>query len=225
MIPLHVHTGDLGEPDDRIHYRVASNGFFLVDRNPLFTSVTPAMSVPGLAPLTASLRLAVPRVPRLVMERVYGFFRAVHEAFAGGEAIVFIQYAPASRTFGLAVPPQTLFRHRQASGRWWSEARVAYGYLPPRDGSVRLGDAHSHGSHSAHFSPTDDHDDAGAVGLRIVLGRVDEPRPEVAVSFVAHGTRFRLRPEDAIEDFSLALPPPRRWIRRVRCRPGGHDAA
>jgi PRTRC genetic system protein A len=224
MIPIHLNTRDALEPDAPMHYLVASNGIFLVDRSPLFTSVTPVRAVPDLAPAATSLRLAVPRLPRPVIERVYGFFRAVYRAFDAGEAIVFIDYAAESKTFRLGVPPQTLFRRRQASGGWSTEPRVAYGLLPPAHGFVRLGDAHSHGASSAYFSCTDDQDDAHQVGLRIVLGRVDHGRPDMSVSFVAHGTRFHLRAEDAVEEFSVPLTPPRRWLRQVAFRPGDDDA-
>jgi hypothetical protein len=84
-------------------------------------------------------------------------------------------------------------------------------------GFLKLGDAHSHGDSPAFFSSIDDRDD-GEDGLRVVMGRLDRPRPDICVSFVANGTRFRLDVEDVLEDFTEPLPPPEAWTRRVACR-------
>lgn len=215
MIPLYVHTPDLVEPADPIYYLVAANGTFLVDKSALFTSVTPVPVIAGLAPCRAELRLSAPRVPRLAMERIYGFFRTVFEQW-DGEAVIFVYYSAASSEFALRVPPQTLFRYR-AAGRWRTERRVTYGYVPRADGFVKLGDAHSHANLPAYFSCVDDRDDTQP-GLCIVMGELDRPQPDVRVSFMAHGTRFPLNARDVIEDFSEPLTPPRRWLEQVTCR-------
>ncbi|MBI4168885.1 MAG: Mov34/MPN/PAD-1 family protein [Acidobacteria bacterium] len=205
MIPFHGCYPGGAEPSAPIYYLVAANGVFLVDRSLLFTSVTPAPRVPGLARADVSLQLSLPRIPRQLLERMYGFFRAVYETWQG-EAVAFIYYAPASRTFRLAVPPQTLAH----------AGHVTYGHLSRPDGFIKLGDAHSHAAFPAFFSGTDDRDDAQD-GLRIVLGRVHRRPPDVSVSFVAHATRFLLRPQDILEDFSTPLTPPRKWLERVTC--------
>lgn len=219
MIRCYLNTPGLAEPADAIYYLVAANGTFLVNKTPLYTSITEARGVPGLLPREPAVRLAVPRVPRKLMERVYGFFQAVYQRW-GGEAVVFLYYAPASQGFGVAVPPQTLRRH-QVYGRWRTEPRVAYGYVPRAAGYVKLGDAHSHADLPAFFSNTDDRDDQQD-GLRIVLGELHRLRPDVkvSVSFVAQGKRFILKPEEVLENFSMPLTPPRAWLDRVTCQTG-----
>jgi len=219
VIPLYADTPGLAEPPESLYYLVAANGTFLVNRSPLFTAVTAARSLPGLLCREPSIQLAFPRLPRQLMERIYGFFKSVYREWEG-EAIVFLFYAPADRTFHVGVPPQTLYRHR-AGDRWRTEGRVSYGYLARGQGLVKLGDAHSHGSATAFFSCRDDADDTTHDGLRIVLGQMDRRHPDVSVSFVTQGTRFLLRAADVIEDFSAALTPPRAWLRQVTCRRPG----
>jgi hypothetical protein len=81
---------------------------------------------------------------------------------------------------------------------------------------IKLGDAHSHADLPAFFSAQDDRDDCEE-GLKIVIGRMDRGVPETEVSFVAGQQRFALRPEDALEDFAVPMPPPRIWIQRFHC--------
>ena len=225
MIPLYVATPGFAEPRESLYYMVAANGTFLVNRTALFTAVTAARALPGLLYREPSIQLAFPRVPRQLMERIYGFFKTVYLLWEG-EAIVFLFYGPAERTFHVGVPPQTLFRHRTGD-RWRTEGRVSYGHLPRGKGIIKLGDAHSHASAAAFFSCRDDADDTTHDGLRIVLGRMDRRRPDVNVSFVTQGTRFLLGAADVMEDFSAALTPPRAWLRQVTCRHLGelHDGA
>jgi hypothetical protein len=217
MIPFYLNAPGHADPAEPIYYLVAANGIFLVNKTPLFTSITEAGALPGLLRQEPTVLLSIPKVPRKIMERIYGFFREVYQRWEG-EAVAFLYYAPAIQAFGIAVPPQTLYRY-QSRGRWRTEHRVAYGSVPRVQGYVKLGDAHSHADLPAFFSHTDDRDDRQD-GLRIILGDLDRPRPDVKVSFVAQGTRFILRPEDALEDFSTPLTPPRAWLNKVTCQTG-----
>jgi hypothetical protein len=216
VIPFYADTPRFAEPPESLYYVVAANGTFLVNRTSLFTAVTATRSLPGLLCREPSIQLAFPRLPRQLMERIYGFFKTVFLRWEG-EAIVFVFYAPAEGTFHVGVPPQTLFRHR-AGDCWRTEGRVSYGYLPRGKGLIKLGDAHSHASAPAFFSCRDDVDDTTHDGLRIVLGQMHRRRPDVNVSFVTQGTRFVLSAADVIEDFAVALTPPRAWLRQVTCR-------
>lgn len=218
MIPVFLQTPEFSEPPDPVYHLVAANGTFLVNKTALFTSVTAAHRVPGLEPRVPSLDLYMPRVPRLIMERLYGFFRAIYEQ-VDGEAVAFIYHAPATGAFRIAIPPQTLYR-TYAFGRWRTEKRVSYGFIPRADGFVKLGDAHSHCDQVAAFSCTDDRDDTQD-GLRIVLGSLHRRPPDVGVSFVANGNRFTLSSETILEDFRVPLTPPRAWLDRVVVRMNG----
>jgi PRTRC genetic system protein A len=215
MIPLHLKAGGMEEPTAATYYLVAANGAFLVRRTELFASVTKARSVVGLEEQAESLTLSFPRLPRHLLEITYGFFRLVHRRLRG-EAIVFIYFSRALNEFRFEAPPQVLTRHRTRRG-WRTAGKVEYRTLPRPDGFLKLGDVHSHGDCAAFFSATDDRDDAAEDGLRIVMGRLHQPKPDVQVSFVINRTRFPLDVNDVLEEFSEPAAPPQRWIRRVSC--------
>jgi hypothetical protein len=50
------------------------------------------------------------------------------------------------------------------------------------------------------------------------MGGLHRPQPEIRVSFIASGTRFRLEPEEVLEDCVEPTPPPDAWIGRIECR-------
>jgi hypothetical protein len=215
VIPLHLKTSDAEEPGDPTYYLVAANGVFLVKNTGIFCSVTEAKVVAGLEEQHPSVALAFPRLPRDLLDRIYGFFQHVYERL-DGEAIVFLYYSPETGEFRAEAPPQQLTRYRTYRG-WRTAGSVEYRSLQRPAGFLKLGDAHSHADSPAFFSPVDDRDDAED-GLRVVMGRLDRREPDVSVSFVANGTRFGLARHDVLEDFGTPVPPTETWIRRVVCR-------
>ena len=215
MIPLYLKTADLGEPGDSTYYLLAANGVFMVKKAGVFVSVTEAKTVTGLQKQLPSLALSFPKLPRNLIERIYGFFHFVYKRL-DGEAVVFIYYSPERGEFHVDAPPQKLTRYRTHRG-WRTEGNVEYRSIPRPKGFLKLGDAHSHGDSQAFFSSVDDRDD-GEDGLRVVMGNLDRPEPDVRVSFIANGTRFRLEVTDVLEDFTEPLPPPEAWTRRIICR-------
>ena len=215
MIPVYVKYSDFADLSDSIYYLVASDGVFLVKKTALFKSVTQARLIAGLESQTASIELLFPRIPRRILEAIYGFFSFVCRRW-DGEAVAFLYYSPQTGEFLVDVPPQRLFRFRSKSG-WETEGRVEYGALPRPEGFLKIGDAHSHGRQPAFFSSTDDHDDLED-GLRIVMGSLHRNVPDIRVSFVSGSYRFGLELEGVLEDFSSTLPPPAEWTRRVTCR-------
>jgi hypothetical protein len=150
-----------------------------------------------------------------LLEQIYGFFQLVFNRW-DGEAVVFLYYSPARCEFLADAPPQQLTRYRTHRG-WSTAGHVEYRSISRPDGFLKLGDAHSHGDSAAFFSSVDDRDDCED-GLRIVMGHLDRSRPDVRVSFIANGTRFRLEAEDVLDAFNEPLEPPERWTRRVSCR-------
>jgi hypothetical protein len=213
MIPIHFKTKDFTEPATGLYYLVTARGNFLVKKTNLYTSVTQADTIPGLLGQKESLSLRLPRLPREIVEQMYGFFDAVFRMW-DGEAIVFLYYSPETGSFRIEPPPQTLFRYKSFAGFWRTEMSVTYGYLQRPEGYIKLGDAHSHADLPAFFSCIDDEDDKED-GLRITLGNLDRSRPDVSASFIVNGARFPLNPEDVLEDFSTPSPPPQEWLERV----------
>ena len=218
MIPVYLKTADFEQPAEPLYYLVAANGVFLVKDAGLFASVTKAENVAGLESVVPAFTLRMPKVPRDLMEKVYGFFDVVYRQW-DGEAVAFLYYSSDGERFHVDVPPQTLFRYRTHSG-WRTQGRLEYGPLPRPEGFLWLGDIHSHGDSRAFFSGTDDRDD-GQDGLRIVMGRLNRDIFEICVSFVTGGTRFELAPEDILEEFSRPLPAPSEWLQRISFRCNG----
>ena len=214
MIPLFLKSTEFEEPDASAYYLLAANGVFLVKKGGIFSSVTEAPLV-GLGRQRPSLRLGFPKVPRELLERMYGFFRYAYEQF-DSEAVVFLYYSPEQGIFHADAPPQVVTRYRTYHG-WRTAGNVEYGTMSRPHGFLKLGDAHSHGESPAFFSPTDDRDD-GEDGLRIVMGALHRSPPEVRVSFIASGTRFRLEPHEVLEDFIEPTRPPDEWTERIECR-------
>jgi hypothetical protein len=214
MIPTFFKTAGFQEPPAPMYYLVTANGLFLVRKTGLFTSISRTSSVAGLEPQQPALALRFGKIPRSVMERVYGFFAWAWRQWQS-EAILFLYYSPTTGEFVLDAPPQTIYLYRRM-GRWRAEGRVSYRALSRPEGYIKLGDLHSHADLPAFFSAQDDHDDCEE-GLKIVMGRMHRSVPETEVSFVAGPHRFTLRPEDALEDFAVPMPPPPLWIERFHC--------
>ncbi len=223
MIPVYFKTEDFTEPATDIYYLITARSNFLVKKTNLFTSVTQAEVIPGLLGQKESLSLRLPRLPREIVEQMYGFFDAVFQMW-DGEAIVFLYYSPETGDFKIEPPPQTLFRYKSFAGFWRTEMRVTYGYLQRPEGYIKLGDAHSHADLPAFFSCKDDEDDKED-GLRITLGNLDRSRPDVSASFVVNGARFTLNPEDVLEDFSTPAPPPQEWLERITVKERRHSSS
>lgn len=214
MIPIYRKTADFEEPPEAMYHLLTRDGLFRVLRTGLFTAVLKADGVPDLESQHSSLQLGFPRLPRKLIESVYGFFQTVFDRWEA-EAIVLLYFSPAQRLFRVAVPSQTIYRY-QIGSSWRTEGRVSYGYHARPEGFVKLGDAHSHADLPAFNSCVDDRDDRED-GLRIVIGDLHRRFPSVSASFVAAGYRFRLTREEVIEDFLSPASPPEEWLAQVAC--------
>ncbi|MDR3703759.1 MAG: hypothetical protein P4L56_29185 [Candidatus Sulfopaludibacter sp.] len=123
MIPLYCKTADFEEPPEAMYHLLTRDGLFRVLRTGLFTAVLSVEGVPDLESQKSGLQLGFPRVPRKLMESVYGFFQAVFDRWEA-EAIVLLYYSPEQRIFRVAVPKQTIYRYQNGS-RWHTEGRVS----------------------------------------------------------------------------------------------------
>lgn len=215
MIPIYIKTETSSEPDASMYYLVATNGVFLVKKTDLYSSVTLADWIAGLPYQAPSLTLDVPKIPRELMEQIYGFFDAVFQKWKS-EAIVVLFYQPERREFRLGIPEQTVSRYWYG-GTWNTVGHVEYTSVPRPEGFLKIGDIHSHGREGAFFSLVDDEDDRED-GLRMVMGSLHIEPPELCASFIAGGYRFTLGRDEVAEDFTEAMPPPPEWLERVHLR-------
>lgn len=196
------------------YYLITGDGLFLSRRTELYSASVPADQVAGLQPHHASLTLQIPHLPLRLMERTWGFFRAVWEKWQG-EAIVIMFYAPSTRRFAFRVPPQRI-TGRFIYSRFYADLRLDYGSCErPGPEFVKLGTFHSHGNGSAGHSSIDMHDELYESGLHLTAGYVNTSLPEITAAFVVSGTRFTVRPADIVPAMNVSRPAPRAWLEQV----------
>src|SRR5438093_12030278 len=88
LFPVAVKDAAFTPPDAATYYLLAANGLFVERRTPLFTASVPVESgVPGLRPHDAHLALPLPRLPRSLVERAVGFFRAAFARWQGRASV------------------------------------------------------------------------------------------------------------------------------------------
>jgi hypothetical protein len=221
LLPVTVKDAAFRPPDASTYYVLAANGLFLERETPLFSAAVPVEGgVPGLLPHRARLTLHLPRLPRTLVERALGFFRAVYDRWRG-EGILIMFYAPALRRFAFRAPPQRLcgrFEH----GRFRADLQLDYGACArPSPEYWKLGTFHSHGSASPAHSGIDMHDELYEAGLHLTAGYVDRAMPEFAAAFVVGRTRFVLAAEDVLPVVRAVRRPPASWLSQVTvaCEP------
>jgi hypothetical protein len=214
LFPVVVKDAAFAAPDAPSYYVVAANGLFLERRTPLFSASVPVAGVAGLLEHEAALVLHIPRLPRVLLERSLGFFRAVYERWEG-EAILMLFYAPALGRFVLRAPSQVI-TGRIVYGRFRADLRLDYrACAKPGPEYLKLGTFHSHGHLGPTHSSIDMHDELYEAGLHITAGYVDSSLPEFAAAFVVGRTRFTLSPDDVLPRFGAARRPPQSWLREV----------
>lgn len=182
---------------------VAANGLFLYRETFLYRSLVLAPKAeaalgacgfplafdllrPGLRELEPTVELKAP-LPAWMRERMLAFFRRVW-ATHRTEGFLSILCNPATGAYSLYAPQQFI-----------SPAAVA---VPADatypDGLRRAGTAHSHPCGAFH-SGTDQHDEDGADGLHIVVGNLEESRPEIIGALVVGGQRVALKESEVFE--------------------------
>jgi hypothetical protein len=232
LFPVVVKDAAFEPPEAPTYYVLARDGLYLERRTDLFAaSVRVEGGVPGLLPHESRIRLALPRLPRQLVERAVGFFRAVYRRWEG-EAILVLFHAPATpdrpARFALGAPPQVI-RGRFERGRFRADLRLEYGACEkPGPEYRKLGTFHSHANVGPAQSAIDAHDELFETGLHLTAGYVDAPRPEFAAAFVVGRTRFPLPAEQVLEPFQAVRRWPAAWMEQVTvvCDrwPGGDDA-
>jgi PRTRC genetic system protein A len=161
-------------------YVVAGDGVFLATENELLSVRVPVArcAVRGLVPVYPACTLLHGRLPVHLWRDMLRLARGV--AVLGREVLFTVvhdhaaaQAAGAAAGYRLDVPDQVA-----------GAARVAY--RPPGPGTRVALELHSHHTLPARFSRTDDADEQ-RLCLYGVIGRLDRPRPEVALRVGAYG--------------------------------------
>jgi hypothetical protein len=219
FLPVVLKDAGFRAPEASDYYVLARNGLFLERHTDIFSASVPVEGgVPGLAAHEPRLTLRLPRLPRAMLERAMGFFRAVWERWEG-EAILLIFYAPAAgdrpSRFAFGAPPQRI-RGRFERGRFRADLRLEYGACErPGPEFRKLGTFHSHGHVGPAHSSTDEHDELFETGLHLTAGYVDSRLPAFAATFVVGRTRFPLEPRVFLPVFRAPRRPPAAWLAQV----------
>jgi PRTRC genetic system protein A len=150
-------------------YVLAGDGIYLAASNDDLDVRVPiaACDVRGLPLVYPACNLRHGRLPQWIWD---GIVWAAHAGYmAGREVLLVVTYDP-SRGHRLTVPPQV-------------SGPVSVIYRPPANAVLEI---HSHGSHPAVFSATDNRDEQG---LRIygVVGRLGTDQPTVSLRVGAYG--------------------------------------
>jgi hypothetical protein len=117
------------------------------------------------------------------------FFRYAEQKFNGAEAVVRLFYRESDGTWKAHAFPQTI-----SAARCTETGDVTvdpdFRRITREEGYDQFGTIHSHGRMSAFQSGTDHHDETGAPGLHVTIGKLDEKKLSFHARLVYRGFMF-----------------------------------
>jgi hypothetical protein len=202
--------------DRRMFYLLAGTGLFKCRNHEFFRSCVPARQGPSeLAGQEPFVQCSFPMIPRVLFERVVGFFDRIRELH-NSEASVLLAFDRGRGAVRSIVPRQTATVIRTSDGY---QHPIGLFYFPPTDlppDWVVFGDIHSHVDMAAYSSATDVDDETHSAGLHIVLGRLYLEPMESHVAAVVDGERFEMKLADVVEGYEQrSRDVPDEWISKV----------
>ena len=154
--------GSLPQAQEGVRYHVATDGLWREVNTAWLAALAPVATTDhGITPFGAlkervDLRVCPPK-------HLWGEFLAqAKAAFPQESASVFAWNAVDDSWRHVPRTPETV-----------TDSYIAYQEPSLGTDEIPVVDIHSHGRHSAHFSSTDDKDDAGGIKVSVVLGNVD----------------------------------------------------
>lgn len=216
--PLYLKLDDdMPWPEqEHVFYLMTHDGLFLCRRHPLFQSCVRAQQHPSeLASQHPFLRLNYPRIPKLLMEQIIGFFDLIGQRHKS-EAAVLLVWNQNTRVIEVMVPDQTGIVGSGYGSTYPLELEYEVPPLPPH--LLLIGDIHSHVDHAAYASGKDKNDEQHRPGLHLVVGRLYLEPPDLHCEIVADGTRFKVKdPSTILEGYVERRPSdvPQAWIDKV----------
>jgi proteasome lid subunit RPN8/RPN11 len=200
-------------------FLLASNGLWICRRHEFFESSVPARNWPAhLDAHQPFLDLHHPKIPRVLLESIVGFFDHIARCFAA-EAGVLLVWNSTRQRIELLVPDQVA--HVAVTSRG-ERLPIDLQYEIPAHLSPPLrivGDVHSHVFWAAYSSAQDRRDEQFRPGLHVVVGRLDEEPPEFHVEYVVDGTRFEVSLDQIMEGYDArARYVSPSWLQKVKVR-------
>jgi len=225
LTPIYLKTQPrMAWPDDTFFYVMTADGLFVCRNHRFFRSCVPAPRWPSaLARQETFLKVAYPKMPRAMIERIVGFFSAVADRH-NSEAGVLLAWDEPAQRLHVVVPDQVA----TVSRNWFGDVfPIGLKYEWPTelpDGWVIVGDVHSHVDHWPNPSYIDDLDETHRAGVHVVVGRIRSEPPEFHVEAVVDGQRFTLRPDQIMDDYRRRRDKvPRAWLEKVRIKTYGYQ--
>jgi len=224
ITPIYLKTQPrMAWPDDTFFYVMTGDGLFVCRNHKFFRSCVPARRWPSaLARQDTFLKVAYPKMPRAMIERIVGFFSVVADMH-NSEAGVLLAWDEPAQRLHVVVPDQVA----TVSRNWYGDVfPIGLKYEWPADlpdGWVILGDVHSHVDHWPNPSYIDDLDETHRAGVHVVIGRIRSEPPEFHIEAVVDGQRFVLRPDQIMEDYRCRRDKfPRAWLDKVKIKTYGY---
>jgi hypothetical protein len=216
--PIYHKIDETAEPpgDHPVCHVLAGNGLFTRRKHRFFTSCVRTRNWPSeLAPQKQFLRLHCPKLPRVAMERIVGFFSRIADLH-GSEAAAILFWDRRTERVRFEIPDQrATVTEGWNGGRYPSDVRYETPHVDPN--LSLFGSVHSHVDGPAYASGIDRDDESYLTGLHVVVGRIQDEPPEVHCEYVVDGVRFRVDARAVIEGYERrSADIPDEWIGRVK---------
>lgn len=186
------HSGYLPKPANfGIRYVVGRTGLFREVSTPWLYTLLPVAVVERSTTPYGDLTPKVEMTFNMPPETVWRDFMQQAKLAMPNECAALIIWNSQTGAWRLAAREATLSR----------PDRVDYAEPVLEDDELAVIDIHSHASYSAHFSRRDDADDAGGIKISAVVGRINQPEPDIALRLVCldRFVPMRLTPDGCIE--------------------------
>jgi len=173
-----------------------------IRNNEIGRFVTKARTTKGLSSIRAGFTPALLPIPYDIICQVITFFRTFMNAENITEALVNVYWDKEREIYCPHAPVQTV-----------SKALVET--VPPdidTDRFLHVADIHSHNTMAAKFSSTDD-DDEKAARIYMVIGRLHQLLPDIAVRVAGGGGFVEIDPASVIEFDGRSFPD--QWLKNV----------
>ena len=160
-----------------------------IRREEMGTFITPVVECRELSEITAGFTPALPLIPRDRLLEVISFFRSLMLDENNYEAIINIYWDKNNREYVTVIPKQRVTATR-------ADSELSGEYEPGR--YIHYMDVHSHNVMPARFSAQDNADEK-ATRLYAVIGKLDDPIPELSVRISNGGKHLFIDPETVFE--------------------------
>lgn len=187
MFKIILNDENVKHPNENIYYIVGRDGLYLYKKLDILEACTKVSKIPSLETVKPYVKLNIPKIPELLVKRVYTFLLEVYDRFKS-EAVVMLFYNKNSKEFLIRVPNQEV-----------SHSSVKCSYKITIPNYLSIGTIHSHSDFGAFHSATDKSDEGDFDGLHITFGNLNNTNISISAEAVSNGFRSKCDPEEYLE--------------------------